>query len=679
MDRIAYEFTRKRSDFGRHPNFQDSEVVDATFPPPKAPTPPGEDAEVESTEGVDEEPKEPEEKWVPRTMTIREIGCIPEVSEHYVNTESFEQDDKGMGHMEGGWPKTVNTGDFSEKQRHIRKIETDEFDLEVEEITQRAERIVKQNNAMNVFESYFGDVDLDHTGDPPSAKTVTIFRDPSKNMPRGVSKISWHPDSVNKIAVSYCTLQFQHMPDNIPLESYIWDIYNPNRPDFTIKPQSPLVTSVFNPRSYDHLAGGCYNGVIGFWDLRKGSTPVSKTLIEQSHNDPVYDIYWIQSRTGQEFSSVSTDGMILWWDARKLGSGPMDSMQLQPEEGGKIYGGTALEYRGDAGATRFLVGTEQGTMMTIERKAKKGQESQKAFKCLYGVDSGCHHGPVYTVERNAIFPKVMLTVGDWAANIWMEDTKTPIMSTPYDPSYLTCGTWSPVRPGVFFTAKKDGVVDVWDFFYKQTEPIVALKIGEHPLTSITTQSQGKLVAVGNQNGSTTILELCSSLVESSQQEKPAILSMFEREMNREKNLQARLLAQRRAQELAEKRGDAGKKKEVKVEVPEPTKDEMSEVDSKFWALVEKNKPDPEKYKGGQLEAGASDPFADAMAQKPAEPVAEPVKQPAPAVEKEEPKKPVEEPKKPAEEEPEPAAAPADEKPQPAAAEEPEAGAVEETA
>merc|ERR1719410_1459435 len=171
-------------------------------------------------------------------------------------------------------------------------------------------------------------------------------------------------------------------------------------------------------------------------------------------------------------------------------------------------------------------------LMTIERKAKKDQESLKSVKAYYGLESGRHHGPVYSVERNFAFPKYILTVGDWAANIWMEDIRTPVMSTPYDPSYLTAGTWSPTRPGVFFTAKKDGVVDVWDYFYKQTEPIVALKIGEHPLTSISAQSQGKLLAVGNQNGATTILELCPSLVESSVQEKPTILSMFEREMNR---------------------------------------------------------------------------------------------------------------------------------------------------
>lgn len=43
--------------------------------------------------------------------------------------------------------------------------------------------------------------------------------------------------------------------------------------------------------------------------------------MEKSHHDPVYEIHWIQSRSGNECCSVSTDGHILWWDIRKLASG----------------------------------------------------------------------------------------------------------------------------------------------------------------------------------------------------------------------------------------------------------------------------------------------------------------------------------------------------------------------
>jgi len=80
--------------------------------------------------------------------------------------------------------------------------------------------------------------------------------------------------------------------------------------------------------------GGSYNGLITFYDLRrsgaatsKETLPFSTSVIEKSHHDPVYDVFWINSKTGNQCVSVSTDGQMLWWDTRRL-SEPTDSLQL---------------------------------------------------------------------------------------------------------------------------------------------------------------------------------------------------------------------------------------------------------------------------------------------------------------------------------------------------------------
>lgn len=66
-------------------------------------------------------------------------------------------------------------------------------------------------------------------------------------------------------------------------------------------------------------------------------------MIEKSHRDPVYNVAWIQSKSGAEFFSVSTDGQTLWWDTRKL-SEPTESMMIDPERNGHIVGGTVLDF-----------------------------------------------------------------------------------------------------------------------------------------------------------------------------------------------------------------------------------------------------------------------------------------------------------------------------------------------
>ena len=89
-----------------------------------------------------------------------------------------------------------------------------------------------------------------------------------------------------------------------------------------------------------------YFSIIGIFDTRKGSQPVELSLIEKSHRDPAYRTLWVQSKTGSEFFSASSDGQVLWWDYRKL-QDPIESLVLDPEKKGDIknaLGAMVLEY-----------------------------------------------------------------------------------------------------------------------------------------------------------------------------------------------------------------------------------------------------------------------------------------------------------------------------------------------
>lgn len=66
--------------------------------------------------------------------------------------------------------------------------------------------------------------------------------------------------------------------------------------------------------------------------------------------------------------------------------------------------------------TKFMVGTEQGIVISCNRKAKTPAEK---IVCTF---SG-HHGPIYALQRNPFYPKNFLTVGDWTARIWSEESR----------------------------------------------------------------------------------------------------------------------------------------------------------------------------------------------------------------------------------------------------------------
>jgi dynein intermediate chain 2, axonemal len=127
----------------------------------------------------------------------------------------------------------------------------------------------------------------------------------------------------------------------------------------------------------------------------------------------------------------------------------------------------------------------------------------------WGDESGKHHGPIYSMYRNPIHLKYFLSVGDWSAKIWSEELKIPIMQTRYHNSYLTDGCWSKTRAGLFFLTRMDGFLDVWDFFYRQNEVAYSQKISDSVLTSI--QTEQNMVALGDAEGTTHILQLCPAL------------------------------------------------------------------------------------------------------------------------------------------------------------------------
>lgn len=95
--------------------------------------------------------------------------------------------------------------------------------------------------------------------------------------------------------------------------------------------------------------------------------------------------------TGAECFSTSTDGQVFWWDIRKLGE-PTESLKLIPniKESSRPLGGVSLEYEPTM-PTKFMVGTEQGSVLSCNRKAKSANDKIVAT-------FNQHYGPVYSVQ-----------------------------------------------------------------------------------------------------------------------------------------------------------------------------------------------------------------------------------------------------------------------------------------
>jgi dynein intermediate chain 2 len=508
---IVHVYTKKRSEFGRQPLFTDRL------------------AELNVEIAPDDSLRQ---DFIDKNPVDMAIQYAPDVSEHEANTERFESESRGMNHTEGGWPKDINPAEVEQTIRFRKKVEKDENYINVvQRLGDKMELYLRQNNAIDIYENYFsGKTFTSIDSDPPSAKTISIFRDP-EGLKRTVSHISWYPDGAHRLAAAYCSLEFQNSSHGMSLDSYIWELENPNKPEQVLKPASPLLCLEYNPKDPHLLVGGCYNGQLALFDTRKGSQSLEVTPIEISHKEPVHKIIFPSSKTGSDVFSTSTDGQVLWWDIRKLVE-PVEALPLvfpgyKPDF---TLGGIVVEYESTM-PTKFMVGTEQGVILCCNRKAKTPQE--KITNAFTG-----HHGPIYALQRNPFYPKHFLSIGDWTARLWSEDAKeSPIMWTKYDESPLTDGCWSPTRPAVFFTSSTSGTMHVWDLVFKQSSPTLTVQVSDESLHSVRCHGGGKMVACGSRSGDLSLLELSDSLSVIQPNEKPNITAVSKQQQQQQQQQQ----------------------------------------------------------------------------------------------------------------------------------------------
>jgi len=451
---------------------------------------------------------------VPLKQTTIELDCIPHFSESEVNTDSVETYSKGVSHTDGAWPKDVDPKYVESVMRYKKKVERElGFGVFVNKAVELSEKYIRQNTALDIYEQYFDGETYHQQSEQPSAQNICIFKDPQgEKGGRHATSISWEA-SGTLFGVSYCVMSFAAAQPS--LESYVWNVENQSKPHLELCPPSPLSTLCFNPHTVSTLAGGMYNGLIAMWDIRVGGLPHSTSIIETSHSDPVYEIHWCQSKAGMECISVSTDGSVMWWDTRRL-SDPVDSIKLQKTN--KFSGGTCMAYNSSAGATKILLGTEQGQIVGCNRKAKNDRVTH-----IYPA----HNGPVQAVERNHFFPSYFLSVGDWTAQIWHEDVSTPILISPPNDHLLTTACWNPSRPGVFYTGDSHGNLQVWDIVDRYMEPIFSHAVSETALCSIAIEKKGMLVAVGDKGGTLTLLQTSQPLYTLQSDEKEAVSNLLD--------------------------------------------------------------------------------------------------------------------------------------------------------
>lgn len=68
------------------------------------------------------------------------------------------------------------------------------------------------------------------------------------------------------------------------------------------------------------------------------------------------------------------------------------------------------------------------------------------------------------LDRSPFYEDIILTLHDYYFVVWKLDINEPIFeSVMLKNCQISCGCFSPTRPGLIFIGRTDGRLDIWDF------------------------------------------------------------------------------------------------------------------------------------------------------------------------------------------------------------------------
>ncbi|KAH8282322.1 hypothetical protein KR054_006863 [Drosophila jambulina] len=461
-------------------------------------------------------------------------------------THNVVLDSHGLNHFEGGWNiKEVNVQDEESTQRYRKKVEReDSWGIEVNQLIRDVMTISSQNNAINIYEDYFTDLpeDLcDGIKTRLDARAINVFHDlwiPQRTL----TTCEWLNNDPHQFVLSYANSKDQKLTNRLPdfgnhntNAVYVWDVDDPIRPLAHYDANKMIQIAKVCMRNEGFMVGGLNNGQVCYWETADMGAPKKICPLEASHREETTALCWVHNKPNTEFYTGSLDGSIKYWDTRDMVM-PTNEVLAEPlpemvQNRQDAHGVTVMEFEYTI-PVRYIIGTDMGYVFVGNRKGLTPMDTITAAYPMFA-------GPIRSVMRNPFFVKNFLLIGDWRARIWSEEVKNCPSTFYFRSKYqLLSGAWSTGRCSLFVTGDERGNLNFWDLLMSHQKPILTVKF-PHAITHLVFRPDGHMLTVCLKNGDCIILRLEEGMRSATLKEKSLIMAMFEREIFRCKQLEAR--------------------------------------------------------------------------------------------------------------------------------------------
>mmetsp|Transcript_18899 Transcript_18899/g.43926 ORF Transcript_18899/g.43926 Transcript_18899/m.43926 type:complete len:805 (-) Transcript_18899:117-2531(-) len=325
----------------------------------------------------------------------------------------------------------------------------------------------------------------------------------------------------------------------------------------------------------------------GAADEEKNSTAIVQhkiiSVIDESHKRPVLGMEFLpapleierRGRTASEKNpkdgpikyvlTIGCDGQVMIWDLLAMLEAmndhdfvwkPVHRIQLNRQDSGTEMGCCQVLYchdrfdeKGQKCLTNFYASTEEGELVFGDWAARVEEDRKPEFvKRLSHVSKT--YRPMLSLERSPFFPDVILGVTDWAFYLWKDGLKEHLFQssycTAYD-KYFARGVWSPTRPSVIFLGLVSGGIDIWDFSDQSHKASLSDAGGlSMAISSMSFLRHGDFhndqkLAVGDAQGHLHVHSIPKNLVRQAGKEFQTMQKFLEREEQRVKYFEQRLV------------------------------------------------------------------------------------------------------------------------------------------